>query len=529
MVDIKILCYLLGRAVSAMAIAYLVPIFYALSTGEIKVAAFFAALSFSSEILSIIFLYKGKLERQRIKISESAATIILVWPLLTLTGAIPFTATYWLSPSEAILETVSDLTSAGISLLPSNIHFALQLWQAVLMWLGSLIFLNILVTILPEVSGCFGLELSLSQGQIFSPMVGQMKYMARKILKIYSLLTALSFFLFRLAGLDSWNALSMAMRCVSTGGGGFFPGKGNIYVEYAAIFSMLMACGNFLLYFRLLNTIVPPDFSLIENKPSGLINFSKRIHAIIIKFFVLMRNNFRSNIKILFSNSEIKFLTSSIFFVTLFILFTTFTIDGNKSFRIALFNTVSYISTTGLSIGDVASLPNYDRLLLFIMAAIGGCMGSVTGGLKIIRVIVLFKLAMMEILKTLHPRMITSIKVSTPSASTSNTKASVPLKIVGRILGFFFLCALTLFICSVLLSLSGQSLSTSVAMSLACLTNIGTLPGICEASTFSELPILMKMLCCVILVIGRVEIFAFLILIVTVAGGGSGNSSKQKW
>ena len=250
---------------------------------------------------------------------------------------------------------------------------------------------------------------------------------------------------------------------------------------------MLMACGNFLLYFRLLNTTFPPKSSF---KP----------------FLAELKENIKSNAKILFSNSEVQFLLITIFFCTFFILFTAFSaiVDGNLNFRIALFEVVSYMSTTGISNTDIVHLPDHTKFILFILAIIGGCMGSVTGGLKAIRVIILFKLAKIETLKVIHPRMITSIKVS---------GTSVPMKIVGRVLSFFFLCSVTLFIFSVILSLSGQAFSTSVAMSMACLTNIGPLPVICESSTFMALPAVMKLFCCLILIVGRMEIFAFLILL----------------
>ena len=411
-----------------------------------------------------------------------------------------------LTPVDAILETVSDLTAAGVSFLPDSAPYVLKLWQAVLMWLGSFIFLCILVTILPEVSGCFGLELSLSQGQIFSSMIGQMRFMAHKILIIYEFITLISFALFKLAGLDNWDALSMAMRCISTGGGSFFSGRGNLYVEYAAIFSMLMACGNFLLYFRLMNTIIPPQSSLHLNAPIKAIDFVKRIHRLIIDFVLLIRRNARNNLKIFFKNSEVQALLITIFICTNFILFVTFSAmsDGNLGFRLSLFEVVSYMSTTGFSISNAANLPDYTRFILYLLAVVGGCMGSVTGGLKAIRIIILFKLAKVETLKVIHPRMITNIKVS---------GISVPMKIVGRVLSFFFLCSVTLFVFSFILSLSGQTFSTSVAMSMACLTNIGPLPGICEPSAFMALPAIMKLFCCLILIVGRMEIFAFLILI----------------
>ena len=471
-----------------------------------RAAIFFATMFAICAALGIVLTYTGRNHRQRIKISESAASMIMVWPLLTAFAAVPFIINNWLAPVDAILETVSNLTAAGVSFLPDSAPYVLKLWQAILMWLGSFIFLCILVTVLPEVSGCFGMELSLNQGQIFSPMLGQMRAMARKMLLIYDLLTVISFVLFKLAGLNNWDALSMAMRCISTGGGNFFAGRGNLYVEYAAIFSMLMACGNFLLYFRLMNTIVPPQSSLHLETSIKIVNFAKRVHHLIFEFIMLIRKNARNNLKIFFTNTEVRFLLITIFLCTNFIMFTTFKMmsDGNISFRLALFEVVSYISTTGLSIPNAAHLPDYTRFILYLLAIVGGCMGSVTGGLKAIRLIILFKLAAIETLKVIHPRMITNIKVS---------GISVPMKIVGRVLSFFFLCSVTLFIFSVILSLSGQAFSTSVAMSMACLTNIGTLPGICESSAFMALPAVMKLFCCLILVVGRMEIFALLIII----------------
>ena len=519
MIDKKIICFLLGRAAFAMGLAYIVPICYALFTmQDQRNIIFFSTLFIICMAIGTVFTYKGRNHRNRIKINESATAMIVIWPLLTILGTIPFIATFSLSPANAILETTSNLTTAGLSLLPDNAPYILKLWQSTLMWLGSFAFLCILVTVLPEVSGCFGMELSLSQGQIFSPMIGQMRLMARKILIIYEVVTLISFMLFKLAGLDNWDALSMAMRCISTGGGNFFAGKGSFYVEYAAIFSMLMACGNFLFYFRLLNTIIPPQSSLNLVKPIKPSEFAKGIQKLIANFFVLIRRNARENFKIFFKNSEVQFLLITILGCTFFILFTTFNavVDGNLNFKLALFEVVSYMSTTGISNTDVSQLPDHTKFILYMLAVVGGCMGSVTSGLKIIRIIILFKLAKIETLEVIHPRMITNIKIS---------GTSVPMKIVGRVLSFFFLCSVTLFIFSMILSLSGQPFSTSVAMSMACLTNIGPLPGICESSAFMTLPALMKLFCCLILVVGRMEIFAFLILIAFLRK----NNERRPW
>ena len=112
--------------------------------------------------------------------------------------------------------------------------------------------------------------------------------------------------------------------------------------------------------------------------------------------------------------------------------------------------------------------------------------------------------------------MVTNIKIS---------GTAVPMKTVGRILSYFFLCSVSLFIFAVILSLSGQPFSTSVAMSVACLTSVGPLPGICDSEVFMALPAIMKLVCCLILIVGRMEIFALLILIALVRF----NKEQHQW
>ena len=144
-------------------------------------------------------------------------------------------------------------------------------------------------------------------------------------------------------------------------------------------------------------------------------------------------------------------------------------------------------------------------------------MGSVTGGLKIMRVLVLQKTLSAELKKVMHPHMVTNIRVN---------KISVPSNIVGRILSFFFLASLTVFICSTVLSFIGTTFSEGVAMSVTCLTTVGNLPGICEPQNFLELSSAGKIFCMLILMIGRIEIFALLILLASVKNF---YKPKSKW
>lgn len=506
--DKKIIFYFVGNSLSAFSITFLLPVVYALTAmKDFYTTIHFFVLGVAAGFSGIFFIFLGKNHKRRLPVAESAVAMLLIYPALAIFGMIPFL--YWLSPLDALLDTVSNLTSAGISLLPGTAEYIFRLWQSVLMWFGSLIFLILLVTIMPEVGGCFGINMSLQEGQNFSPQFGQMLEISKKILKVYSFLTLISMGFFKLAGLNSWDSILMAMRCISTGGGDFFPARGSFYVEYAAIFTMLMACGNFLFLYRLIYTIPPPISHAKEN-------IFRRTYY----FFRRLKQNIFQNTKIFFTNSEVKAVLLTIFFGVWIIFFSVFyrglVADGNEIFRYAFFHAISFLSTTGITLGDIEQSHDFEKFLIFMMAFFGGCMGSVTGGLKMIRIIVLAKVTGFEIKKTMHPQMIESIRVN---------GMVVPKKIVGRILCFFFIYLITLFVCSAVLSFDNLDFSGAVGMSAACLTNIGILPGICDPSDFLSLTAVGKIFCMIILIIGRMEIFAVLLIF----AGLKFNRKNKKW
>lgn len=495
-----------SQALLTFAAASVLPVVYAfLEFGALDTAIFFAVIGTFFAITGMIFQKLGTGRFQRAPIAESAAAILMMYPLLAVFGCLPYALTGWLSPLDALLEATGDLTSAGLSLLSNTAPYFLFLWQSEMMWLGSLLFLIMLVTVLPEVSGCFGISLSLQGGQGFSSIIGQMNLMSVRVIKVYSTLTAISFVAFKLAGLDAWDSLSMAMRCISTGGGGKFSISienfyvESTYIEYAAIFTMLIACGNFLLYHRVIYTLLPPRFEF------GL-NYFTRLK----QYFLRFKRTAVGNVKLVLANEEAKILYAGIFFTMLILMFRIFLegifFDGNETFRRSLFYIVSFVSTTGISLADDNSeaIHDFDKFFIILMAVTGGCIGSVTGGFKIIRLIVLIKITAAEIKKTIHPNMMTSIKVG---------DVPVPMHTVGRILAFFFLALVTTFICATLLSFTGATFSKAVSMSVACLSTVGNLPGLCTPEDFMRLPKLGKIFCMIILIVGRLEIFALLIAV----------------
>ena len=486
-----------SQALLTFAAMNLFPIAYSLiEFRDFKSVVVFAAIGIFSIVTGIIFQRFGTGRFQRAPIAESAAAILIMYPLLAVFGSLPFILTGWLSILDALLETVGNLTSAGLSILSSDAPYILRIWQSSLMWLGSLLFLIMLVTVLPEVSGCFGISLSLQGGQNFSAIIGQMNLMSVRIIKVYSTLTAVSFAAFKLSGLNAWDSIIMAMRCISTGGGDFFPAQYNFYVEYAAIFSMLIACGNFLLYHRVIYTLLPPR-----------LEFGWNYFTRLKQYFLRLKRTIIGNAQLIFANEEIKILYATIFFSMIILMLRAFHqgiyVDGNADFRNSLFYIVSFVSTSGIIV-EGGDIHDFDKFFIFLMAVTGGCIGSVTGGFKIIRLIVLIKITAAEVRKTFHPRMMTVIKIGSQP---------VPMRTVGRILCFFFLALMTMFICAAMLSFTGATFSEAVAISIACLSNVGTLPGLCDAANFRNLSELGKIFCMMILIVGRLEIFALLIAV----------------
>lgn len=474
----KMLCFFLGRLATLEGIMLILPLFYAL-LHSVETWHIFSTVSILTIITGCILSYLGRERQNSVSVLESACLTMIMWPFLAIIGAIPFAASGWLLPVDAILMSMSDVTAVGISLLPHDAPYVLRLWESTLMWLGGFCFIFVLVTLMPLVSGSFGLELSIRQGYTFSPMLGRMKLLSSQAVRVYCVITAISTILFCLSGLMPWDALQMAMRCISTGGGDYFPGRDSYLVGHAAMISMLLAGGNLLLYLRALE---------------------------------------QRSLRILYRNSEVRVFFQLVIasgLAVAFHLYSTGEYYGLQSIQNGFFHMLSFLSTTGLQATALEYWPDFDIFLLLLLTFTGGCIGSVTGGIKLIRVLTLFKIAAAETKRTIHPHMIANVRIS---------GVSIPIRIVGRILSYFFIFILTFFFFAVLLSISGEDLSVAVAMSFACITGIGHVPTLCDGHTFLALPPAMKLLCCIIMPIGRIEIFGFLLLL---RAGFS--RSKKNW
>ena len=186
-----------------------------------------------------------------------------------------------------------------------------------------------------------------------------------------------------------------------------------------------------------------------------------------------------------------------------------------NSLRYGFFQVASFLSTNGFASASFWLWPDFDRYVLFLLVFVGGCIGSAGGGLKVMRILVLFRMTRAEIHRTLHPHMVVSVKVD---------GLPVPAKIVGRILAFFFLYMMIFVLFSLILSGAGLDLMQSMGLAAGCLTSTGSTAALVGLGNLHFLPVWAKLACCLLMILGRIEIFSFLILLDLGA-----RAVRQKW
>lgn len=467
---------LMGQMSILMGGALVVPFVAALIWRDAE-AWLFVLPAIFAYVLGRKMLEIGSVEGRgrQLTIREGVFFMSFVWIFMGFIGLMPY-AISGIFPSfaAAFFEAVSSLTTTGLSCLTFDrvgLPRSLLLWHGIMSWLGGLTFVVIMVTVLPQVSGCFGLTLSARQSIFFSPVWNKMAQSARQGSTVYAVLTVLSAFVYYLAGLNPFESLLRAMVTISSSGGTSayaFIYYDNPALEMAAFAAMLMSSMSLLLLWR-------------AWKMKSLLLLWQDTE---IRHFLLV---------VLLAGG---ILAGHLYYQGIY--------DFTASLRYGYFQAMAFISTNGFVAAPFWLWPSFDIYVLFLLVFVGGCIGSATGGLKIMRLLVLLRLSWAELRRTLHPRMVVVLKVD---------GLPVPVKIVGRILSFFFLYMLVFVGFALLLSLSGISIVQALGLAAGCLTSTGASVSLFGLDSLYILPDWAKVLCSLLMIMGRVEIFSFLVLL----------------
>jgi len=425
----------------------------------------------------LILWFPVKSFKKEMRLRDGFIVVVMYWVVLGLAGSLPLilSATPVLSITDAVFESMSGLTTTGATVitgldeLPKSILYYRQQLQ----WLGGMGIIVLAVAILPML-GIGGMQLY--RAETPGPMkdtklTPRITETAKALWYIYLGLTVACALAYWAAGMTPFDAIGHSFSTVAIGGFsthdlsiGYF---NSAAIEMVAVVFMILAGVNFSLHFLAWRNI---------------------------------------SIKPYIGDSEFKTYIKVLVFVALITsmyLYITGTFNGWDSIHNGIFQAVSIGTTTGFTIAEYHTWPGFLPALLLLTSFIGGCAGSTGGGMKVIRVLLLFKQGMREVVRLIHPN------------------AQVPVKIGGEVLeervidavwGFFSLYVVSFIIMALLLAASGLDLVTSFSAVAACMNNLG--PGLGDVgSHYGDINDIAKWILCFAMLLGRLEIFTLLVLL----------------
>ncbi|MBD8387358.1 TrkH family potassium uptake protein [Dysgonomonas sp. BGC7] len=406
---------------------------------------------------------------------ESFLMVALSWIVLSAFGMLPF----YLSGSinevcDAYFETISGLTATGATILTDieSMPKGLLFWRSITQWMGGLGIVVFVATILPmggNASVLYDTEVTGIGYDKFRPRISQI---AKRLWVVYIFLTTALILLLWMGPMNLFDSVCHAFTTISTAG---FSTKNNsiaywdsAYIEYVITVFMFI----------------------------GGINFP------LIYFFM------KGDTKKLLKNEEFKWYVLIIIifvFIIGFGLYFSGKMEGiEKTFRTSLFQVVSVLTTTCHSTENFMDWGPFYQFMVIIFMIFGACAGSTAGGIKIVRVIILFKNSINEFKRQVHPNAILPIRLN------GNV---ISIDIVTKVLAFIFLYLAILIVSCLLLSLSGMGFENSLGAAISCLGNVGGgLAEIGHTGSFSEVPVASKWYLCFLMLTGRLELFTVLSL-----------------
>jgi trk system potassium uptake protein TrkH len=426
--------------------------------------------------LGLYFIFKGE-KAEVISQREGMAIVAVGWTAVGLFGALPFYfGDGFHGFVDAAFESVSGFTTTGASILTNieTVSKGLLFWRSFIQWLGGMGIIVLSVAILPFL-GVGGMQLY--KAEVPSPVPDKLKPRIRDtalmLWKVYALISLLETILLLFGGMSLYDALCHTFTTMPTGG---FSTKNasiahfnSVYFDCVFIFFMLMAGINFSLHYQLL-----------RGKPL-----------------------------VFWQDSECRFFLGTVLLLTVVVSLDVYgsvyeTIGA--ALRYGAFQVVSIISTTGYATADYEKWPAMSQLILLLCMFFGASAGSTGGGMKCLRIMLCFKYCYRELFSLIHPHAVTQIKIG---------GKTVPDDVMRSVVGFLALYLGLFALSAVILAGLGVDFRTSFAAIAASIGNIG--PGfglVGPAGNYAQIPFLGKWLLIWCMLLGRLEIFTVVILVV---------------
>ena len=470
--DTKIVRYILCRMLGVEAALLLVPVLVAVIYQEKCGIVFLIPIV----ILCLLFWVVGRKrpEHGQIYGKEGMVIVALAWILWSLFGAMPFTLSGYIpSYVDAFFETVSGFTTTGSSIIPDVevLPHCLLFWRSFTHWIGGM---GVRVFVLVVTSLDRKNSMHLMRAEVPGPekdkLVPKAMSTARILYGMYLTLTVIEMVFLVIGGMNLFD--SMIFSFGSAGTGGF-----SNYADSVAHFNSAYIDGVITVFCALFG-----------------VNFAL--------FYFMILGDFKSILK----NEELRTYILLIAGATAAIMLNIHSLYPTigKSFRYAVFQVVTVITTTGYSTADFAQWPMFSKAVLMMLTVIGACASSTGGGIKVSRLLVGIKCVKREIVQLAHPKSVGIIRIGGKKVSSD----------VLRTIYIYFIAYVGILIGSVVLvSLDNFDFETTFSAVLTTLGNVG--PGMAKVGpmgNFAEFSPLSKLILCFDMLAGRLEIFPFLVL-----------------
>jgi len=466
--------HILGFLLMCLGIAMLLPIPFSLFYGEKDYVSLLISAGITLVVGYTSFITTD-LDRD-LRAKEGFAIVTFSWVFFAIFGALPFLISEAIpNITDALFETMSGFTTTGATILTDveDLSHGLLFWRSLTQWIGGMGIIVLSIAILPFL-GVGGMQLFKAEtpGPVADKLTPRVTETAKILWGVYVLFTGIEAALLMFGGMSLFDALCHSFATLATGGystkNASIGAYNSVYINYVVIIFMLIAGTSFALHYRAL----------------------------------------RGDIKAYFRNREFLFFLSIIGMAALIIGADTF-FNHYRSLPTAiektLFQVVSILTTAGFGTADYEQWAFSSQFTLFMLMFFGGMATSTGGGMKIIRIFILVKFVVSEITRLLHPHAVVPVRIGNDV---------IPRDVVLNVLGFFILFVLTFMVGVLIMSSLGLDMATSFGSVAATLGNVG--PGlgmVGPVDNYAHIPGFGKWVLCILMLMGRLEIFTVIILL----------------
>ena len=471
MSNYKTVFFTLGVLQIILGIFMLVPIIVQLIYDQFD-SSFFGA-SIVTIVFGTLFFLSNLDHEKKLNLQQAFLLTSLSWLSIAIFGSFPFIfSKIEFSLTNAFFESMSGITTTGSTIIPNleEMPKGILLWRAILQWLGGIGIIVMAITLMP-IMNVGGMQLfKISNSDTNEKILPKSTQIALRLIFIYTGLTALCAISYKILGMNFFDSLTHSMTTIATGGFsnynesiGFF---NSVSIEISAMIFIILGSLPFIAYIKFLS----------------------------------------GNKKIFFSDTQIKTFLKIIFFsIVILSIYLIFNNSSQINLRSIFFNVISILTGTGYVNAQFDSWGGFPLILFIVLMFIGGCAGSTTCGIKIFRIQILYSFILNQLKKIIYPKGIFILKYN---------KDAVDNKFIASIISFIYLYFVIFFIISALLSLTGLDFITAISGAATSISNVG--PGLGSVigpnGNFSSLPDISKWILTFGMILGRLELFAILVL-----------------